>query len=110
MNWMLGMGPGRSGGSQGDSRVLTTSGRWLATIISAFAMILLTPDLWSMTEDWAAGMISRRYSGFWAQAMFWAMKLGAYPLVFFATRMGIGLFFTSTAIGVALKLAASGQR
>lgn len=100
---------GFGGGAAQDSRVLTTSGRWLATVIAGFAAILLTLDLWSWVEDAAASAVSRRYSGAWADVMFWALKLGVYPLVYFSTRMGIGLVFMGTALGAALKLAGRGR-
>ncbi len=93
------------GGAPKDDRVLTTSGKWLATVIAAFVMIILTPDLWGWGKDWVIDLIANRYSGVWADIMFWAIKLGAYPLVYFATRMSIGLIFMGTALGAALKLA-----
>lgn len=102
-------GFGFGGGAPKDDRVLTTSGKWLATVIAAFAMIILTPDLWGWAKDWITGVIHARYSGVWAEIMFWTLKLGVYPLVYFATRMGIGLVFMGTALGAALKLAGRGR-
>ena len=97
------------GGAQRDNRVLTTSGKWLATVIAFFAMIILTPDLWDLLGDWITALIGARYDGVWADIMFWALKLGAYPMVYFSTRMLVGLIFMGTALCAALRLAGSGR-
>lgn len=104
MSWMMGVGRGGGGAGGGDGRLLPSSAKWFAIIVAVIVSILFTPDIWSLVERPAAGWVGERYSGFWAKAMFWALKLGAYPLVFFGVRLLIALAYLGLSIGAAFRL------
>lgn len=109
MSWMLGAGGGRGGGG-GDGRLLPTSAKWFAIIIAAISSILFSVDVWTLVEDDAAIWIAARYDGIWAVAVFWALKLGTYPLVFFAVRLLMALLYLGLTLMMALKLFSPGPR
>lgn len=104
MKWMMGaLGGGNQGAAQ-PNPLIATSGKWLATVIALFSTIFWTPDWWMFAESWIVDAIYARYSGMSAKTVYWALKIVAYPLTFFGTRMLLGLVFVSLVLGVTLKL------
>ncbi len=103
MSWMMGLG-GNGGGGKTPSPVIAGSGKWLATCIGVYAAIFWTPDLWNVFEDQIHAAIWARYDDMPATVIFWLLYFAAYPLMFFAVRMGLGLAFVSIAMGVLTKL------
>ncbi|MEP2640810.1 hypothetical protein, partial [Roseobacter sp.] len=51
-----------------------------------------------------AGVILARYDGTAAALIYWLRKIAAYPLMFFAVKMGLGISFLSFVVGVMTKL------
>ena len=92
MSWLLGMG---GGGGKPPNPLIATSGKWLATCVGVFAAIFWTPDLWIAWEDRITTAILARYEGGGAALVYWLLKIGAYPGMFFAVRMGLGITFIS---------------
>lgn len=91
MNWLFGAGP--SQGSQNPNPLIAASGKWLATCIAIYAAIFWTPDLWAACEEGILKAIYARYDGMSAAFVYWLLKIAAYPLMFFAVRMGLGVAF-----------------
>ena len=102
MNWMMGLG-GNGGGGKPPSPLIAGSGKWLATCVGVYAAIFWTPDLWAALEGQIYAAIWARYDGVAATAIYWLLYIAAYPLMFFATRMLLGLAFVSLVMGVLLK-------
>ena len=94
-------GGGGPGGPQ-PNPLIATSGKWFANVVGLWAAIFLTPDLWTMTEGMIWAAISARYDGLWAEAVYWLLKIAAYPLTFFGVRLSIGLAFVSAAMWLLL--------
>lgn len=103
MSWMMGLG-GNGGGGKPPSPLIAGSGKWLATCIGVYAAIFWTPDLWNVFEDQISTAIWARYDDMPATVIFWLLYFAAYPSMFFAVRMGLGLAFVSIAMGVLTKL------
>ena len=93
MNWLMGLCGG--GGGKAPKPLIATSGKWLATFVGIYAAIFWTPDAWAAWENTILRAIHARYDGGIAAFVYWLLKLGAYPLVFFAVRMGLGIAFVS---------------
>lgn len=93
MNWLMGLGGGSGG--KGPNPLIAGSGKWLATCVGIYAAIFWTPDAWVAWENAILHAIHARYDGGSAAFVYWLLKLGAYPLVFFAVRMGLGIAFVS---------------
>lgn len=103
MSWLMGLGGG-GGGGKPPNPLIATSGKWLATFIAIYASIFWTPDLWSYFEDALLRAIYARYEGAGAAFVYWLLKIAAYPLMFFAVRMGLGVGFVSLVMGVMTQL------
>ena len=103
MSWMMGLGGGGNGG-KAPNPLIATSGKWLATCIALFAMVFWTPDLWSAFEETIYLAIRARYAPETTFILFWLLAIAAYPLMFFAVRMGLGLIFVGLVFGLITKL------
>ncbi len=103
MSWLMGFGGG-SGGGKPPSPLIASSGKWLATCIGVYAAIFWTPDLWNAFEGQIIDAIYKRYEHEAALIIYWLLYLAAYPLMFFAVKMGLGLAFVSLAMGVLTNL------
>lgn len=100
MNWLMGMG----GAGRAPNPLIATSGKWLATCVAVYATIFWTPDVWDAWETTILRAVHDRYDGTIATVISWLLMLGAYPLMFFAVRMGLGVVFVSIVMGVMMKL------
>ena len=85
MSWMMGLG-GNGGGGKPPTPLITGSGKWLATFISLYAAIFWTVDVWDLLEPHLVTMIHDRYDGELAAAIYWLLRIAAYPLMFFGVR------------------------
>ncbi|MEM1427943.1 MAG: hypothetical protein AAGG09_00645 [Pseudomonadota bacterium] len=103
MSWLFGLG-GNGGGPRPQNPLIATSGKWLARCVGLYAAIFWTPDVWTIWEDDIAEAIVARYDGTAAFALFWLLKLAAYPLVFFAVSLGLGVAFVALVMGVMTNL------
>lgn len=102
MNWLMGFGGG--GGQKPPNPLIATSGRWLSTCIGVYAAIFWTPDAWTAWEDAIVYAILARYQNGAAAFIYWVLKIAAYPLMFFAVRMGLGIAFISLVMWVMTSL------
>ncbi|MGD1922804.1 MAG: hypothetical protein ACFB03_01255 [Paracoccaceae bacterium] len=95
---------GSSGGGDGEPRSLfVRSVDGFATMAALAATVFAVPVLWFGIESWVARELVRLYGDDMAIIMFWALKLGAYPLVFFAIRMSLATTYAALAISVAMR-------
>ncbi len=101
MNWLFGAAGG--GGSQ-PNPLIATSGKWLSTCVGIYAAVFWTVDLWNFFEPLLLDAIYARYDGAGAAFVYWLLKVAAYPLMFFAVRMALGLAFVSLATWVIFHL------
>lgn len=101
MTWLMGLG---GGGQKAPSPLIATSGKWLATFIGAYAAIFWTPNVWVLWEDTIIRAILARYEGNLAAVVYWLLKIGAYPLMFFGVRMGLGIAFVSLVMWLMTKV------
>lgn len=92
------------GGGSPHKPLIHASGKWLAVVIAVFATVFVTPDLWQAVEPLIIESILARYSGGLAEAIYWVLRLAAYPLVFFGALMALGVIFVSLVMGVMMKL------
>ncbi|MDX8353970.1 hypothetical protein [Cognatiyoonia sp. IB215182] len=97
MNWLMGIG---GGGQRPPNPLIASSGKWLATCVGIYAAIFWTPDAWGAWEDTITTAILARYDGNAASFVYWLLKIAAYPLMFFAVRMGLGIAFVSLVIWI----------
>ena len=102
MNWLMGLGGGGAGGNA-PSPLIATSGKWLATCVGVYATIFWTPDVWMTFEAMILNAIYVRYDGSTAAIVYWLLKLGAFPLMFFAVRMGLGVAFVSFVMWIMMR-------
>lgn len=98
------MGLGNNGGSKSPSPLIAGSGKWLSIFVGLYAAVFWAVDIWAFAEPTIIEMIHDRYEGGLAQAIYWLLRLAAYPLVFFAVKMGLGLAFVSIATWIVFKL------
>lgn len=103
MNWLLGATGGGNGGSA-PNPLIATSGKWLSTCVGLYAAVFWTVDIWTFLEPQILEAIDTRYEGSVAAFIYWLLRIAAYPLVFFAVRMGLGLAFVSLATWIIFKL------
>ncbi|MEL6416235.1 MAG: hypothetical protein AAFQ15_14955 [Pseudomonadota bacterium] len=101
MNWLMGFGGG--GGQKPPNPLIATSGKWLSTCVGIYAAIFWTPDAWMVWEDTIIRAIQARYDGNLAVAIYWLLKLAAYPLMFFAVRMVLGIAFVSLVMWIMMR-------
>lgn len=94
MNWLMGLGGGGAG-QKAPSPLIATSGKWFATCIGFYAAVFWTVDAWILLEQPIVDAIQSRYEGNAAFFLYWLLRIGAYPLMFFAVRMGLGIAFVS---------------
>jgi len=92
------------GGGKPPNPLIATSGRWLSTCIGIYAAIFWTPDAWVVWEDAIVEAILARYQNGAATFIYWVLKIAAYPLMFFAVRMGLGIAFLSLVMWVMTSL------
>lgn len=97
MNWLMGAG---GGGGRPPNPLIATSGKWLATCVAVYATMFWTPDAWTVWEPTILRAILARYEGSGAVFVYWVLKIGAYPLMFFAVRMGLGIAFISLVLWI----------
>ena len=76
----------------------------MATCIGVYAAIFWTPDVWNAWEEVIVRAILARYEGTAATLIYWLLKVAAYPLMFFAVKMGLGIGFLSLVVGMTTKL------
>lgn len=100
---LLGALFGSSGGRSQPSSLFTRSMDGFATMAALIATVFAVPVLWAMVEDWAARELLRLYGESLAVIFFWALKLGAYPLVFFAIRMSLATTYAALALSLAMR-------
>lgn len=93
MSFMMGMGSG--GGGKPPSPLIAGSGKWLSTCVGLYAAVFWTVDVWALLEPGMLDMIYARYDGTWAQLIYWGLWLAAYPAMFFAVKMILGITFVS---------------
>lgn len=101
MNWLFGAGGG--GGTQ-PNPLIAASGKWLSTFVAIYAAVFWTVDVWNAFEPQILEAIHARYDGAGAAFVYWLLKIAAYPLMFFAVRMGLGLAFVSLVTWAVFKL------
>lgn len=101
MNWLLGPS---GGGGKAPSPLIAASGKHLATCIGVYSAIFWVPDIWNAWEDTIVQAILARYEGTAAALIYWLLKIAAYPLMFFAVKMGLGITFLSFVMGVMMNL------
>lgn len=101
MSWLFGLGGG--GGQKPPNPLIASSGKWLATCVGIYAAIFWTPDVWVAWEDTIIGAIRERYDENATVFFYWLLKLGAYPLMFFAVRMGLGIAFMSLVMWIMMR-------
>ena len=94
---------GTTGSQVPQTSLFTRSVDGFATMAALAATIFAVPVAWVMVEDWAARELFRLYGEPMAIVMFWALKLGAYPLVFFAIRMSLATTYAALALSVAMR-------
>ena len=103
MSLMMGMFGG-GGGGKPPSPLIAGSGKWLSTFLGLYAAVFWTVDVWAFLEPHLLEMIYARYDGGWADLILWVLWLAAYPAMFFAVRMGLGLAFVSLAMWIMTSL------
>lgn len=103
MSWLLGMGSG-GGGGKPPNPMIAGSGKWLSIFVGLYAAVFWTVDIWEFLEPQIIDMIHDRYEGMLAEALYWILRLAAYPLVFFAVKMTLGIVFVSLVMGVMTKI------
>ncbi|WP_195819425.1 hypothetical protein [Roseobacter sp. MH60115] len=101
MNFFGGM---FGGGGKPPSPLIASSGKWLATCIGIYAAIFWVPDVWMAWEDTIVRAILARYEGTAAAIIYWLLKIAAYPLMFFAVKMALGIGFLSFVMSIMLNL------
>ena len=101
MNWLMGMG---GGGQKAPNPLIATSGKWLSTCAGVYAAIFWTPDAWVAWEDTIVEAILARYQDGGAFFVYWLLKIAAYPAMFFAVRMGLGIAFLSLVMWIMTKV------
>lgn len=101
MNWLMGLGGGT--GQKAPNPLITTSGKWLATCIGIYAAVFWTVDAWMLLEEPIVDAIQSRYERNAAVFLYWLLKIGAYPLMFFAVRMGLGIVFISLVMWIMMR-------
>lgn len=94
---------GNTSGQSGQTSLFTRSMDGFATMAALGATVFAVPVAWEMVEEWVARELLRLYGDAMAVLMFWALKLGAYPLVFFAIRMSLATTYAALAISVAMR-------
>ncbi|MEO1318422.1 MAG: hypothetical protein AAFW01_17845 [Pseudomonadota bacterium] len=94
---------GSAGHQQAQSSLFTRSVDGFATMAALAATVFVVPVAWVMVEDWAARELLDLYGEPMAVVMFWALKLGAYPLTFYAIRMSLATTYATLAIGIAMR-------
>jgi hypothetical protein len=102
MSLMMGMGGG--GGGKPPSPLIAGSGKWLSTFVGLYAAVFLTVDVWAFFEPRILDMIYARYEGGLANALYWVLRLAAYPAMFFAVKMGVGIVFVSAVMWIMSRL------
>lgn len=102
MNWLMGLGGGGAG-QKAPSPLIATSGKWLATCVGIYAAVFWTVDAWMLLEGTIVDAIQARYEGNTVVFLYWLLKLGAYPLMFFSVRMGLGIAFVSLVMWIMMR-------
>lgn len=94
MSLFFGAAGGGGGGSQ-PNRLIATSGKWLSICVGLYAAVFWTVDIWTFLEPQILEAIYTRYEGSVAAFIYWLLRVAAYPLVFFAVQMSLGITFVS---------------
>lgn len=88
-----------------NKRLFMDSAEGFATILAIGATVFLVPAIWKfIAADCYALLRSLYGSGGLAELLFWMIKLGAYPLAFYAIRMSLVTTFMSFAFAAAMRL------
>lgn len=103
MNWLFGA-TGGGNGAPAPNPLIATSGKWLSTCVGIYAAVFWTVDVWTLLEPQILDAIYARYEGSAATFIYWLLKIAAYPLMFFAVRMGLGLVFISLVTWIIFRL------
>lgn len=103
MSWLFGLGGGGAGGGKPANPLIATSGKWLATCVALYAAIFWTPDVWSALDAGILRAVHARYARELANVLYWVLAIAAYPLMYFAVRMGLGILFVGLVVGLATK-------
>ncbi|MGD1923190.1 MAG: hypothetical protein ACFB03_03235 [Paracoccaceae bacterium] len=90
-----------SGGQAPQTSLFTRSVNGFATCTALVLTLFVVPVLWGGLESWVARELVRLYGDDIAIIAFWALKLGAYPLAFFAIRMGLASLYMALALNIA---------
>lgn len=98
MSWMMGLGGG--GGGKQPSPLIVGSGKWLSIFVGLYASLFWTVDVFEFFEPRLLDMIYDRYDGVWAQVIYWVLWLAAYPAMFFAVKLVLGITFVSLAMWI----------
>lgn len=107
MNWLFGAMGGRN--AQPPNPLVASSGKWLTTCLGIYTALFWTPDAWAVNEPWIIDAILARYQDGWATFVYWVLRIAAYPLMFFATKLTLGVAFVSIVLFISLHLF-SGRR
>lgn len=102
MNWLFGAMGGRN--APPPNPLIASSGKWLTTCVGVYAAIFWTPDAWAAWEPSIIAAIQDRYRDGWAMMVYWVLRIAAYPLMFFATKLTLGVSFVSIVLFISLKL------
>lgn len=89
---------------EANRNLFMDSSRGFATVVALIATLFLVPLAWQYVEEPCAQMLTALYgNGTLTTVLFWAVKLGAYALCFYALRMSLVTAFVSLAFGAAMR-------
>lgn len=102
---LLGKLTGSSGNKGGEqSSLFSRSLDGFNSMAALFATVFAVPVIWASFEPWIAREILRLYGEDVGFLMFWGLKLGAYPLVFFGIRLSLTTTYATIALSLAMRL------
>lgn len=101
MNWLFAAMGGKN--TPPPNPLIASSGKWMTTFVGVYTGLFWTPDAWLALEPMIVEAISERYEDGWATLVYWLLRIAAYPLMFFATKLILGVTFVSLVLFITLK-------
>lgn len=92
------------GGGRPSNPLIATSGKWLSICVGLYAAVFWTVDVWTFFEPQILDAIHARYDGGGATFIYWLLRIAAYPLMFFAVQMSLGITFVSLVTWIVFRL------